>query len=131
MFRTIPAKYDFKGTHWPGEVEQSRGLKFVDPCETAMSDHFSFDTTGAAQPRTAAGRYTIAHINLDRHELKLWRERKQLLARRLTEVEALIADIAPTAALLSLPQGTKLLASLEKTGNYLRSELHSEYGDWL
>ena len=49
----------------------------------------------AAHPRTAAGRYTAAHINLDRNELKLWRERKQLLARRLTEIEALIADIAP------------------------------------
>ncbi len=62
---------DFKGAQWPSPNDRRRGFEFVDPCEAAMSDHVAIDASGATRPLTEAGRYTLAHLNLDRELLKV------------------------------------------------------------
>lgn len=121
---------DFKGAHWPTEEEWNQGRTFVDPCLTAMSDHIDIDATGTASPRTPAGRYTAAHLNLDREHLKLWRACKRKLEQRLADLEAEIAEIEADAGLLGLPRATPLLASLKQFSVHLRNDLVTEYANW-
>jgi len=112
---------DFKGTHWPSAMEQDRGRVFVDPCEAAMSDHIAFDAAGATEPRTAAGRYTIAHLNLDRELLKTWRVRKHQLERQIAELQAVETDA-------DLPPNLRSI--LDRHKQRLQTVLQTEYADW-
>jgi hypothetical protein len=112
---------DFKGSHWPSPTDQDRGREFVDPCESAVSDHIAFDSTGTAEPRTRAGRYTIAHVNLDRELLKLWRTRKHQLEGQIAELEAIEAET-------DIPPGIRSV--LERNRQRLQVDLQTEYAGW-
>ena len=131
LYYACGACNDFKGARWPTQSQQDYGYEFVDPCQSAISAHIGFDvSTGAATPRTIAGRYTSNHLNLDRERLRVWRAGKQDLERRLTEVEALLTDLESDAALSQLPLGLRLVAKLKHERQHVSHKLEAVYASW-
>ena len=122
---------DFKGVRWPTGSQQANGYEFIDPCQSAISAHLGFNaSTGAATPRTIAGRYTSDHLNLDRGLLRVWRAGKQALERRLTEVDAFLTELESDATLAQLPLGLRLVARLKRERAHVNRELETEYAGW-
>ncbi len=64
-----------KSNKWPNADEFGQGRRFVDPCEDDPSEHYrltrdeSGNEDGKIASETAAGRYSIAKIRLDRQQL--------------------------------------------------------------
>lgn len=122
---------DFKGARWPTRSQQACGYEFVDPCQSAISVHLGFDaSTGAATPRTIAGRYTSDHLNLDRELLRVWRAGKQALECRLAEVSSLLDDLETEANILQLPLGLRLVDDLQRQLAQVKQRLETEYAVW-
>jgi hypothetical protein len=121
---------DFKGARWPRPSEHNRGHSFVDPCETSMAEHIAIDSSGISRPRTPAGRYTAAHLNLDREFLKLWRGARQQLRQRLSEIEDEITALEADSHVHQHPRAQALLAALRQMSGHLRADLQAEYADW-
>jgi uncharacterized protein (TIGR02646 family) len=67
----------FKGRHWPTVKEEQAGYGYVDPCqEDPYEDHIKVDEKdGSARTLTRAGAYMVAHLRLDREQLKKHRRR--------------------------------------------------------
>jgi hypothetical protein len=77
-----------KSNHWPTTDQESRGLRFIDPCNEDPDDHIRLTRhlkTGELswlRPLTPVGRYTIDKIRLNRKQLV---DIRRELARRESE----------------------------------------------
>ncbi len=86
-----------KSNHWPTDEEARRGLRFVDPCAEDPDDHFRLsrhpkhgDFCCVISP-TAAGRYTIEKIRLNRDQLV---QIRRSIAAEEREEQALLSRIS-------------------------------------
>jgi uncharacterized protein (TIGR02646 family) len=82
----------FKGEHWPTAEDVGAGLYFVDPCqENAYETHLAIhEENGELRALTRAGEYSIAHIRLNREQLKRHRRRQTEVRKKVAELRSLI-----------------------------------------
>jgi len=82
----------FKSDVWPSPEQQHAGFAFADPCiEDPYEIHFQVnDHDGSLRPITNAGQYTIAHLRLDRNQLRRTRLRQIETLKAIKEAWALL-----------------------------------------
>jgi uncharacterized protein (TIGR02646 family) len=82
----------FKGDAWPSESESEAGFRFVDPCaENPYAIHFAEDEAdGSLRALTDPGRYSWAHLRLDRGQLRSHRRRQAEKRQKWKEVHDLL-----------------------------------------
>ena len=88
-----------KGRTWPSDASLSLGLRFADPCQEDMyAEHFEEMPDGTLLALTNCGRYTGAHIRLNRPGPRNWRRQRrrmagelQIITHAVSRLEALIA----------------------------------------
>ncbi|HUU83441.1 MAG TPA: HNH endonuclease [Phycisphaerae bacterium] len=114
-----------KSNRWPTEEEESRGFRFVDPCEDDPDDHLRIARDPGADDLcwlhalTPAGRYTIDKIRLNRKQLidirrelaRQEREAQEDLNRNHQQIERLANDLEERG---STPNLEAVLRSLEE-----------------
>ncbi len=75
---------------WPTDEQFARGERFIDPCAESPTRHYHDDGTGLLKDDTAAGRYQIKHIRLNREALIFLRQRRRKKLMEIREVVRLI-----------------------------------------
>jgi hypothetical protein len=78
-----------KGSKWPSPQDFDIGLRFLDPCEPHDDHnlHWQALPSGALEPLTPTGRYTIRHLKLWRPILQYHRARTLLLYEEARKLE--------------------------------------------
>ena len=68
-----------KGDTWPSPEQYVAGDRFLDPCQPEGDHdlHWDVEADGTLTPTTRVGRYTIAHLVLDR-EVLVYHRRRQI-----------------------------------------------------
>jgi len=74
LYYTCRACNGHKSGTWPTDDQISRGVRFADPCSDDLYVHHLREREdGAVEGLTDCGRYSSAHIRLDRRDLRTWR----------------------------------------------------------
>lgn len=91
-----------KSETWPSDDQVADGLRFADPCaEDLYLTHARERPTGAVEPLTRCGIYTVRHIRLDRDEIRRWR---RLRDQAREDVPRLTAVLRMLETLVSAPE---------------------------
>jgi uncharacterized protein (TIGR02646 family) len=104
----------FKGDAWPSAKEIEAGFRFVDPsAENPYEIHFQLnETDGSLRALTDAGRYSSAHLLLDREQLRKHRQRQIEKRAKWNEVSELLN--APSLDLEWVARARAVMAEIER-----------------
>ena len=122
---------DAKGARWPTQEEAASGRRFLDPCIDDYCAHFEITETGVAKPLTSEGRYTEAHLLLNRDSLKAWRARKPILTQEIDSIRDLLAECDQDPDdIRQLPTARKVLRTLKAGMAKLIKTKSEEFSNW-
>jgi hypothetical protein len=109
---------------WPTENELTRGERFVDPCAESPTRHYHDDGTGLLQADTAAGRYHIKQIRLNRPALLFLRRNRRAKLVEIREVVRTIRALERESTPLSDDTRTRAIQMLQK---FLRELIRTHF----
>ncbi|MEO7716309.1 MAG: hypothetical protein ABIY70_08895 [Capsulimonas sp.] len=80
-----------KWHHWPKPWQSAKGFRFIDPCVEDFDKHMDYMAkSGALNALTAAARYTIWKIRLNRPELRFHRRRQWDISEEINILRQMI-----------------------------------------
>lgn len=82
----------YKGNRWPTDWQYRHGRRFLDPCQDDHDLHWDTAPDGKVMAKTATGKYTITHIQLNRPKLVARRAYLHQLQAKMEEIEANLHD---------------------------------------
>ena len=123
-----------KWNHWPTPDEETRGLRFIDPCEDDPDDHVRIVPHPEngwlcwLRALTPAGRYTIDKIRLNRKQLvdirraliRQEHETQEALNRNRQQIELLARDVDARGATAAVEE---VLCSLREEAERIRCRM--------
>jgi hypothetical protein len=97
----------WKGAYWPSPVQRAAGQFIPNPCEHVMFDHVKHGR-GSVEPKSAAGKFMIEHLDLNDPEAVEMRtflvNSAQIAEARVNSLTAAISEAAKLSASASTPQ---------------------------
>lgn len=79
----------YKGSAWPSDSLQLRGIYFPDPCECdPYSKHLSLRPDGLVDPLTPPGEFSLEVLRLNRETCVRVRKRRHRLKERINALRA-------------------------------------------
>jgi hypothetical protein len=97
------------------------GFRFLDPCDDEFSEHLAILPDGSVRPKTPAGEYMVARVQLNRPFLRSWRQEKNELLHQVDEAANLVS---------TTPAGTREHSTAGRILARLEHRLSSEFGDF-
>ncbi len=116
----------YKGEAWPSLDERRTGKRLLHPCRDDFSEHLTVSAdTGLTHPKTQAGEYFRIHLALDREQLVLWRQRKQIVTERIQQLTACLTELEAE----DMPIGGEIREGIRAAIMTFQADL-AVYGEW-